>query len=326
MPSSTSSSERRRRGGLRPCATGIGTFAVLAAAATTLAPAPAREADIVSHRTPPRDGSYYLAYDRGGQVDHHVLYHGIDRVALERMRAARVLFLGNSRLMFALDRGSMRSLFDATGQTYYVLGFGHTEQDDFPGRIIARYDLRPDVVVVNADGFFSDSQSDWATKTVRESRFDAWKLQFESEATHAARRLVHRFVPQYVDLWRGGREVIIYRSRLDGTWFIANQFDEGTPFPWPTPLRESPSEQSLRAAEAFKRDIEARGARLVLCLVPSPQASLHRAQLMAAHLQVPLVSPPVDGLTSIDGSHLSAASSFRFEQAFLPALREHLRR
>ena len=52
---------------------------------------------IVSRRQPPQAQSYFLSHDRGGVVDQHVLYHGLDAIALARMRAAQVLFLGNSR-------------------------------------------------------------------------------------------------------------------------------------------------------------------------------------------------------------------------------------
>jgi hypothetical protein len=301
-----------------------GSLTVLVLVAAVTAPAAARQVDIVSHRLPPPGDDYYLAHDRGGQVDHHVLYHGIDEVALARMRAAQVLFLGNSRLMFALEPGALRPFFSELGLSYYVLGFGHTEQDDFPAQIITRYNLRPLVVVVNADGFFFDSQSEWAAKTARESAFDAWKLQFESEATHRLRRAVHRIVPHFGDLHRGVREIVIYRSRSDGTWFIANELGEGVAFTWPTGDRHQPSERSLRAAETFKGELDARGARLLLTVVPSPAASLHRAAVVAAHLGVPLIAPAVVGMTTTDGSHLSAASSWKFEQVLLPALREHL--
>lgn len=328
MRSSISSSETtaRARQAARHLAIGAGAAIAVAAVLAVTAPQAARRLDIVTHRDPPDDGSYYLAHDRGGAVDHYVLYHGTDRTALARLRQAQVLFLGNSRLMFALESGALRAFFQQRGLRYYVLGFGHTEQDDFPARIIAKYDLRPSVVVVNVDGFFWDGQSEWAAKVVRETWFDARKLQAESEASHWVRRRLHAVLPQYADLHHGGREFVVFRSRLDGTWLVANQFDEGMPFEWPPVSdRHEPSRRSLEAAETFKRDLDARGARLILALVPSPLASIHRAQVVAAHLGVPLVAPTVDRLTTVDGSHLSPASAWRFERVFLSALSDLLR-
>jgi hypothetical protein len=306
-------------------ALGAGMLGLLGLLSYLSAPALTRQLDIVTHELPPEDASYYLAHDRGGHVDHHVLYHGIDRLAMQHLRAARVLFLGNSRLMFALDRETLQRVFTELGLTYYVLGFGHQEQDDFPARIIDRHDLRPSAVIVNADGFFWDGYSDWAAKTIEESDFDAWKLQVEAETTHLVRRRLHAIVPHYVDARSPVREFVIYRSRIDGTWFVATQFGQGTRFEWPSGDRQTPSRRSLEAAEAFKRDVEARGARLILCLVPAPHASVHRARALSAHLGVPLVIPDIDALTTIDGSHLSRLSSRRFSEAFLEELRPVLR-
>ena len=281
--------------------------------------------DIVTHRMPPGGGDFYLAHDRGGHIDHHVLYHGIDGVARSRMQAADVLFFGNSRLMFALEPDTVRRFFAAAGRRYYVLGFGHEEQDDFPLDILRANDLRPSLVVVNADHFFKGERSEWAERVIDETDFDAWKIQVEGEAAHRVRRIIHRVIPQYVDLQRAKREVVLYRSREDGTWFIANHFGPGTSFDWPPDDTDMPEPAALGAAEAFKRELDARGAQLVLCIIPGPGVSLHRARAMAAHLDVPLVVPDTNALRTIDNSHLSHDSAVRVASSLLTQLRPQLR-
>jgi hypothetical protein len=287
-------------------------------------PAGARTADIVRYQSPPATASFYLAHDRGGHIDHHVLYHGIDDVAARHLRAADVLFLGNSRLMFALSRAVMQPFFDSTGHRYYVLGFGHEEQDDFPLQMIRRDNLRPSLVVVNADHFFAAERSEWAARVIEETDFDAWKIRFEGETAHRVRRILHRVVPHYVDLRRGGREVVLYRAREDGTWFVANDFGPGVEFPWPPHDRDTPGRSALAAAEAFKHELDARGARLVLCLVPGPGVSLHRAQALAAHLRVPLLAPSAAEFRTVDDSHLSRESAAMAATSLLDALRPYL--
>ncbi len=246
---------------------------------------------------PPEAGTYYLAHDRGGQVDHHVLYHGTDGLAMERLKAAQVLFLGNSRLMFALDRGALRQFFDELGLTYYVLGFGHTEQDDFPARIIAKYDLRPEVVVVNADGFFWDGQSEWAAKTIEESAFDAWKLQFESEAAHRLRRAIHRVVPQYARFGArpaGGRPLSVaarrdvvrrqrVRRRVSVPVAVAST---GTSRPRDPSSRRRPSNGSLHHVEPSSCCVLCRRRRRPFTTPDGWRPTS----------DVPLVAPLVDGL------------------------------
>jgi hypothetical protein len=298
--------------------------AALVGFAALFAPTAAGTADIITHRTPPAWGSFYLAHDRGGHVDHHVLFHGIDAIAQDRLRPARVLFLGNSRLMFALDPETMRAFGESHGRDYYVLGFGHEEQDDFPLQIIRHHDLRPALVVINADHFFAAERSDWAGRVLEETDFDAWKVQFEAEVSHRIRRVLHRVVPHYPDLRRGLREVVLYRSREDGTWFVANDFGDGVVFEWPPQDTEMPTVASLRAAEAFKRELEDRGARLVLTIIPGPGVSLRRAQAMAAHLGVPLIVPAAAPLRTIDDSHLSHESAVRVATSLLDQLRPQL--
>jgi hypothetical protein len=322
MPSSTSSF-RRRACALQDAAHlafGVFTAVALGAAAHLLAAPGLWAADIVAYRRPPDRGSFYLAHDRGGHVDHHVLYHGIDEHSLARMRESDMLFLGNSRLMFALPGDVLRRFFEARGLSYYVLGFGHEEQDDFPLRIIRRFDLRPSLVVINADGFFAADQSAWAEQVMRENAFDAWKLQLEAEAAHRVRRVLHTFVPHYVDARTREREFVIFRSRDDGTWFVATDFGEGGAFAWPSDVRRPPDDRALAAALAFKREIESRGARLVLTIVPAPEASVHRARAMAAYLNVPLIVPDAGALRTIDGSHLSKESAARVAASLLEQL------
>jgi hypothetical protein len=299
-------------------------FVALAFASLVFAPSGAATADIVTHREPAIDEAFYLAHDRGGHIDHHVIYHGIDEVATARLRQADVLFLGNSRLMFALEPETTQQFFSAIGLDYYVLGFGHEEQDEFPLSIIRENDLRPRLVVANADHFFVAERSDWAARVVEESDFDAWKIRVEGELAHRVRRLIHRVIPHYVDLRRGHREVVLYRSRHDGTWFVANDFGEGTRFDWPETDTAVPDAATLDAAAAFKRELDRRGSRLVLCLVPGPGVSLHRARLIAAHLSVPLIIPDATEVRTIDNSHLSHDSAVRVAQSLLDRLRPYL--
>ncbi|MGE0042640.1 MAG: hypothetical protein AB7H88_20690 [Vicinamibacterales bacterium] len=276
----------------------------------------------------PPGGDYYLAHDHGGHVDHHVLYFGTDEEAVARLKAADVLFLGNSRLMFALRSRTLAPFFEARGLSYYVLGFGFREGDRFPLEIIRRFDLHPRLVVVNADGFFGAGLSPWGRRVVRDTPFGAWKRQVEAEAGHEARRVVHQVIPNWIDLYgrpgfEVGREFIAYRSRTDGSWFVS---------PWPDPVMAVPDTRlDVRigprvadAARAFQAEMAARGARVVLTFVPTPAPQGDFAGTISRLLEVPLVAPDVEGLTSHDGSHLSEGSAVAWSQVFLEALAPYL--
>lgn len=278
----------------------------------------------------PGDRDHYLAGDIGGQVDHHVLFFGLDPDAHARLRTADVLFVGNSRLMFALRPAVLRPAFGALGQSYYALGFGFREADRFPLAIIRRFDLRPRVVVVNADGFFGGGLSAWAEVVNRDTAFAARKLRWEAETAHDVRRAVHIVAPNWLALFgRPGlghaRELNMYRSRFDGTWQVSPWTESHSAFT-PLPLDGPPlSRGEIAAARAFKAEMDARGTRIVLTRVPTPAPHGGAGPARFAELlQAPLVVVDAPGLTSGDHSHLDPASAHDWSRAFVAALAPHL--
>ena len=70
------------------------------------------------------------------------------------MKKADVLFLGNSRALFAFSSDAIANFFGKGKLRYYVLAFGTGETSQFAGALIRRYDLHPKVLVINADPFF----------------------------------------------------------------------------------------------------------------------------------------------------------------------------
>jgi hypothetical protein len=277
---------------------------------------------------PPGD-EYYLAHDRGGHLDHHVLYHGTDPIAMRHLRNADVLFVGTSRMMFAIRSHVLTPWARAHGLTYYALGFGHRDGDQWVLDIIRRHDLRPKLVVVNVDGFFGRERSEWADRVRRDSAFGAAKAQLEGEIGHEARRAIHQVIPNWLDLYGRpgfvfGSEFIAYRSRENGTWRIT---------PWPAPSMAAPAEDYVAGevgerlatpARAFKAELERRGARLVLTYVPSPDRGSGNPVSLGAMLGVPVVGMGVDGLTSHDGSHLSEESAAFWSRRLTDDLRPYL--
>lgn len=305
----------------------VGVVAATTAAWQTAPELRDRVKNIAAADRPPDDS--YLAHDRGGHVDHHVLFFGTDAEALDHMRRARVLFVGNSRLMFALQARVARPFFDQLGLPFYALGFGFNEGDRFPLGIIERHDLRPDVVVVNVDGFFGMGLSEWAHQVVIDTPFGARKRLWEAEAAHTTRRVVHQVVPNWIDLFgrpgfdRGG-EFIAYRSRRDGTWTVS-PWPRGTTLVSPPPLDEPPlGEGEIASAHRFAEALARRGARLVLTSVPAPTRAGGGPAVFASLLDAPLVAPPSRGYTTYDGSHLSEASALEWARALMADLEPHL--
>jgi hypothetical protein len=287
-----------------------------------------RVRNITTAQRPP-DSAYYLAHDRGGHLDHHVLYHGIDAEAIANLKQADVLFVGTSRMMFALRSRVIRPWADAHGLRYYALGFGFREGDTWALELIKKYDLRPRIVVVNVDGFFGRPLSEWAERVRNDTPFGARKLFWEGELGHETRRIVHRVIPNWIDLYGRpgfpfGNEFIAYRSRRDGIWAIS---------PWPKPTMPAhaadygPSPVGPRIgdpARAFKAEMDRRGTRMIVTYVPTPDDAGGNPVALGAILNVPVVGMDVDGLTSHDGSHLSEESAVFWSQRLVQDLTPHL--
>ncbi len=268
----------------------------------------------------PAPPGHFLAHDRGGHVDHHVLLHGIDRETMDNLHDADVLLMGNSRLMFALRGAALRAYFLPRGLEPFALGFGHQEQHRFPLEVLRRHGLRPKVVIANVDNFFGGLTSPWAQRVLADTRFDAWKTEFEATASHTTRRALHRVVPHVPDLWDGEREFVIYRSRRDGSWFSATSFGHGSrlmPFYKGDDIVRP---HNLELALGFKEAVEAVGAELIFVLVPGRDVSLTHAQMLADMTGVPLVAPEVPGLRTMDGSHLTDESAAAYARVFFQHL------
>jgi hypothetical protein len=301
----------------------LGPMVAITAAAWLFEPGLGRGSTISLAERPSDD--YYLAHDHGGHVDHHVLYFGTDPVAVEHMKRADVLFLGNSRLMFAARPEVFDPYFASRGLRYYILGFGFREADRFPLAIIERFDLRPDLVIVNADGFFMNSLSDFARVVMKDTAFGAWKFRQEAETGHEVRRVLHEMVPNWIDQfgrtgfpWR--RELVIYRSRSNGGWQLSPWLPGRVPVSGRALDAPPLAEREVAAARRFKEALERRGSRLVLTYVPTPRPFGGGPALLAELLDVPLVAVHPPHLLSEDGDHLDEASSVAWSQAFVREL------
>jgi hypothetical protein len=301
----------------------LGLLVAATAGVWTSRPAMGRGANITRAERPSDD--YYLALDRAGHADHHVLYFGTDAVALDHLRRADVLLLGNSRLMFAARPRVLDAFFAARSLRYYVLGFGFREGDRFPLDIIEKFDLRPRLVIVNADGFFTGAYSDFAREVRSDTPIGAWQLQRESEIGHEVRRVVHQLVPNWIDLFgRPGfpwmQELVIYRSRTNGTWQLSPWAEGRSRVSSRDPEQPPLSPPEVEAAHRFKAVMDRRGARMVLTYVPTSRPLGGGPALFADLLGVPLVLAEPPGLRTEDQDHLDEPSAVAWTVAFVREL------
>jgi hypothetical protein len=264
---------------------------------------------------------WFVGYDRGS-VEQFAVYHDILDTQ-GPLRGADVVVVGNSRTQAALDHRVVVPFFEGRGQRYYNLSFGNGERAELPLAIFERLDLRPDVVLINIDGFFSPDPQGLARETFAMTRFDAAKEVIEKNAGFALRRRLHRLYPYVARA--SGSDWIVYRSIEHGSWDL--HFVDPHPVPLGRLQYELPDTPGMRNAirglahharpvvEAF----QARGCDVVLLEVPAQRRNLGAVAALAATLDVPYLDVRVDGLDIADQSHLTPESARRYAEAAVAA-------
>jgi len=240
---------------------------------------------------------------------------------------ADVLVVGNSKVLLGFHDGVLDRLRARTGLRFYNLGFGDSETEVLPLAIIERHDLRPKVVLANADVFFTGRARPFARQIISESRWTATKHDLEVRASvpirfHLGRVIPHRDlgVSETADWGVKHTEGARHRNERTGAWFMT-----ATTFPnRKVPIEFAPRAPTvvaptrIDAARRFKATLERRGIALLLIVIPP--ANLEIAHQIANAIDVSLIYTKVEGLTGIDGAHLNHRSAIRWGDALATRL------
>ncbi len=335
---SNSRPPRRRGYGAAACLF-AGAFLVLAAAGFFLSPALGPDHAWLGGAPEPGDcvvdeidSDHFDVYDD--------LYYGLGR-SMDNARKADVLLLGNSRTLFAFREDSVKAFCRQTGLRVFNLCFPANDGMVMAYEAILRNDLRPAFAVVNENQFFTLGRSPYGTDTAQEGRARARMRVWEHRLSWEARRRLHRLFPRFGfgDIYRVEPNVT-YQSAEDGCLVYEN-FSAGREtygIQGEKGASDLP-EDELRLARKFKEALEERGTRLVLTDIPYDMESyvrarklsnslgalflapenlkpFHKAVKLARELKVPLVDPPLEGLRTLDGSHLTGESARKFADGF----------
>lgn len=267
-------------------------------------------------------GTPFLNIDGINTLDHHVYFHNVYDVH-RHIRAADTIFLGNSRVLCALPDSTARDFFAPRGRQFYQLCFPG-EHDTFARGILDRAAAEPEILIVNADDFFTGTISRFGYRAAHNDQWQTQKLLWESGLSHRLRKNFHRRFPHLPTLYANEQTFLVFRSAETGSWHVRARLGKTTPINSVAPKNRQIPESHRRAAREFGDYVAAQGIRLLLMYVPSAVDNLWRAEEMAKTLNAPLISPQLDGLTTSDGSHLDEASAARFATAFFTELAEFI--
>lgn len=292
------------------------------------------ERDTFYRDTPDLDRTWYATASDG----HEELYWNYGGF-VANARQAEILILGHSRTMFAFTHELTSSLANRVGKRIFNLGFSYYEACTFPLAVMDRNQLHPDLVIVNVDGFFRPDASSAALSLldatdfpdgeacgeaitydqIERSKWPQIRDGIESTFASSTKKWLHSRVPRWSTILPSEPASFgCLRSIIDGSWALEalpHDSDGEVFVPWDrSPLAET---ETLASARAFQRRMQARGIAIVLTLVPHPSASRAQAKLLAEALDVPLIAPEIQGLSTLDGSHLDLRSAELFMEAFI---------
>jgi len=145
--------------------------------------------------------------------DFGVFYYNTVPEMIENLRQADVVIMGNSRTQYAFSTKTTDRYFTDKGLKYFLFGLGDGEASKFALLIMQRYNIRPKVMIINADPFFSDYMSDKAAEIVGESPMS--KIRFWTRVV--ALNIMYpvcRTVPTACQ----PALPVVYRSTVNGQW------------------------------------------------------------------------------------------------------------
>lgn len=277
----------------------------------------------------PRDDGTYLAYcwkKSYADYEHGAYWVPTEPAAVKMAQQADVLFLGNSRLQYALSRPVLEPWFASRKLRYHVLAFAG-EGSRFPEALIKRLRLRPKVVVINFDSaqFFDHERTTTAAaKTVMERPLAAW-MEYRIKQTG---QLIMANACTAPGRWPRlcGSEDTIYRGQALGHWVVAHRPVDFSPkqtvVDLPT-LDYWPQRRIAVIAEGkkFARDMREAGICVIGINVPSSLNSASAiAREQAAAMGIPFIETEAAGYSTFDSSHLDPDSAHRFSDRLTATL------
>ena len=266
------------------------------------------------------DAEHYLAYchsTRYGDYEHYAIYNALEPRAVDALKEAQVLFLGNSNTQFAFSTAAVAEFFQRKNVSHYVMGFGQGAQSPVAEAVMRKHTLQPQMIIANVDPFFSNetngtfqrvlaNQDALTSEHRRKRRLQHWQANSCRDSSHR----FHQFLCE-------GQAETLYRNKQNGHWRTDYYRHNGKhPVTVSDDLLDN-LEVATAVANQFIEQNNIRRDCIVLTVTPKTGTPNRFAQSLAARLQLPLIAPQLDRLVTIDHSHLDSDSAARWSAAFL---------
>jgi hypothetical protein len=277
------------------------------------------------------DGTWYHNYEIAFEIqDQEILYNDIGN-SIRNAQQADIIFLGWSRLIFAIDWREFEAFERKHHVKMFKMGMAGVSSGEFPLRIIRKYGLHPKLWIINTDRDTQDFRSGFFFMNMFSPA--AFGAGVVSRVVNTSRIVALKIVLARNVRWRlkmaaGFLKQDPYRSARTGNWYLDN---------WPgNAYDRNPAINSreLRIVEGVARQTErldftcpaapeevdgakdyakAIGGAIILIQVPSTFACPQRVHELAWALGVPTFTvDPTQFSTTDNGGHLDTISARRY--------------
>lgn len=267
---------------------------------------------------PPAPPGTFLAYCRNeqyGDFEHGAYLYGLEPAAIDAARRADAIVVGDSRAQFAFSTDAVHRYFTGRHAAHYLLGMGYGSTSPYADELLRRHGLRPRVLIVNAEPFFTREMTAVPAAVLRAEAGTRWAYWRKQQLARVHGALCER-LPALCRQSPGG----IHRRVDDGAWIWDGLLVPGSvslPFAEQT-IADEEQEEAPRVAKAFVDDLAINGRCVLVTAVPGLSADSRRvATAVAQAIGGVAILPEVAGLASLDGDHLNAASAEAWSAAFL---------
>ena len=282
----------------------------------------ARTTGVLACQAPDNSDSEYLAYcnvTNFGDYDHGAFWYGLEPTASAAAASADVLFVGNSRMQFALSASPVDDWFSQRSLNYYLLGFSHNESHVFFSPLLKRLQPRAKMFVLNVDDLFADKLTAPAKAVMEEP--ESLNRYTQKQRWQTFQRAACGALPQLC-----GNRMSFIRDRASGAWtfkgrdFLDEEPSKATDVSYDRGVDADTVEQFADRAREFLADLDAGPGCVVLMNTPGSGASAGTVAAVAAELNMVLVAPELGDLRTFDGSHLDTDSAEQWSQQFMMRL------
>jgi hypothetical protein len=275
--------------------------------------------------------------------DLYSYYYDIGSVMAE-VKKAEILIVGDSMPFFAFRNPTLLDFGKRTDLRIYSLAMEYGGGINLAGPLIRRHHLRPRLLIVSGNHFFSSGSNPYDRETVRMGAWRARSMVVQGDISWAFRRWMHPLFPRFsFGKMFGAAPVVLYRSRQNGCLSMENFVHSRVPVSEKSTAQEVLTEEEMSIAMDFKREMEAQGTQILLTSIPYGTDELDRLERWvpdperrrlianavqpyqridraAAQMGLPCLVPSVWGLFTFDGRHLDEESAEKFSTAFLKEL------